>query len=450
MKILVIELPGAHPDILFRNEQLVNVRRLMELGCYGKLNNVVPVSPLLSNLCMVFSQDPGTLGVYGLFGRVDYSYKKVKIDPITLEGTNLRSLISDNGGQSFLINQEAAWMKEVKSSITQANQVNYPELDQAVVDYSQDGFDRVKQILLGKKWDCLHFIENGLGEIQKIFWHFYDPNHPLYQKDSSYQAIIPAYYEFLDRQIGELLELIDDETAVMLVSGFGYHPIKGVFNLNDWLIREGWLVLNQKPRSVTPMSGLDINWDTTKAWAVGGDYAQIFLNIRGREQKGSISKDVVLELRKELKHELESIPDAQGNCLENQVFRPEEIYKNIHNISPDLIIYLGGKSWQCNDDVGHTRLYHPQPMTLLKTALPNTTGAFILASVNNPLSGEIHNAHVLDIVPTLLDVAGYDIPASMQGRSLVSGFAALRSREPLSQKEHDLLRERLSGLGYIS
>src|ERR1700719_3137156 len=49
-------------------------------------------------------------------------------------------------------------------------------------------------------------------------------------------------------------------------------------------------------------------------------------------------------------------------------------------------------------------------------------GMFILAAPNCPLQGEYQGARLLDIAPTLLDLAGYEIPPSMQGRSLVAGM----------------------------
>jgi len=76
---------------------------------------------------------------------------------------------------------------------------------------------------------------------------------------------------------------------------------------------------------------------------------------------------------------------------------------------------------------------------------------FILASANNPLHAEVHGARLLDMSPTLLQLAGEDIPISMQGKSLVAGIDLEQgSNAGLSQDEEELLRERLSGLGYIS
>jgi predicted AlkP superfamily phosphohydrolase/phosphomutase len=76
-------------------------------------------------------------------------------------------------------------------------------------------------------------------------------------------------------------------------------------------------------------------------------------------------------------------------------------------------------------------------------------GAFILAAPNCPLSGEIEGVHLVDLAPTLLALGGYDVPPSMQGRSLVSGGVAGVLEPALSFSDEELVRQRLSGLGYI-
>src|SRR5262249_60184562 len=42
MKILVIGLDCAAPELLFGDPRLENFRRLMEAGCYGRLESIVP------------------------------------------------------------------------------------------------------------------------------------------------------------------------------------------------------------------------------------------------------------------------------------------------------------------------------------------------------------------------------------------------------------------------
>ena len=63
----------------------------------------------------------------------------------------------------------------------------------------------------------------------------------------------------------------------------------------------------------------------------------------------------------------------------------------------------------------------------------------MLASANNPLHGELAGAHLLDIAPTLLELGGYDVPTSMQGRSLVAGHA-VGSLSPHSFGDEELVR----------
>ena len=59
-------------------------------------------------------------------------------------------------------------------------------------------------------------------------------------------------------------------------------------------------------------------------------------------------------------------------------------------------------------------------------------------------------ARLLDIAPTLMDLGGYEIPASMQGRSLVAGNVSATSGGPdYAPDDETIIRDRLSGLGYI-
>src|ERR1700694_461777 len=52
MKTLVIGLDSAAPEILFKDERLTNFRRLMEGGCYGELETIIPPITVPAWMCM--------------------------------------------------------------------------------------------------------------------------------------------------------------------------------------------------------------------------------------------------------------------------------------------------------------------------------------------------------------------------------------------------------------
>lgn len=75
-------------------------------------------------------------------------------------------------------------------------------------------------------------------------------------------------------------------------------------------------------------------------------------------------------------------------------------------------------------------------------------GCFVLVSANSPISGEYKDGSTADIAPTLVELTGYPLPSSIEGKSWVAGME-LKSTLGLSEEEEAILRERLSGLGYI-
>ncbi len=75
-------------------------------------------------------------------------------------------------------------------------------------------------------------------------------------------------------------------------------------------------------------------------------------------------------------------------------------------------------------------------------------GCFVLVSANNPINGEYNDGASADIAPTLLELAGYPLPSTVEGKSWVAG-RELKSSSGLTSEEEEILRDRLSGLGYI-
>ena len=488
MKILVLGLDSAEPEILFGDERLTNIRNLMELGCFGKLKSVVPPEAVPAWMSMATSKDPGSLGIYGSYNRVDHTYNKLlSVNSKSVHEPTIWEHIAKEEKRSILIgvppsypphqlngicvgcymtpdlsDVEYTFPKNIKDEIANAvgdYRVDVPDpfshdkdtLKDQIFDMSRTQFDLVRYFLQHEQWDYFQFVDIGLERIQRGFWRYYDPQHQGYEPDNPYQSVILDYYLHLDQQLGTLFEYLDDETIVLVVSDHGAQHLEGGICVNEWLVGEGLLSLYKYPDKVTPFEELDVNWDKTFAWVQEGVYGRINLNVRGRELNGVIDLADYEEVREGIKSRLEAIPDDKGNPLGMLVFKPEEIYTQVRDVAPDLILHCGALPYRSIGSVGHKTIYAHGEESGVNGFSHSQYGIFILASANNPLSGEINGAHILDIAPTLLELAGYDIPASMQGKSLVSDRSL---DEPpssdLTAEEEAILRERLSGLGYIS
>ena len=79
MKISVLGLDCAAPEVVFGDERLKNICSLMARGVYGRLESVIPPITVPASMCFSTSQDPGSLGVYGFRNRRDHSYDKLGI-----------------------------------------------------------------------------------------------------------------------------------------------------------------------------------------------------------------------------------------------------------------------------------------------------------------------------------------------------------------------------------
>jgi predicted AlkP superfamily phosphohydrolase/phosphomutase len=484
MKICVLGLDCAAPEVIFGDERLVNLRRLMEAGVYGRLESVTPPITVPAWMCMCTSQDPGSLGVYGFRNRVDHSYEKLGFaNSASIKALAIWDQLAREGKRSIIVGVPPNYPPRRINGIsigcfltpdTTKNEFTHPaslkaKLSELVGEYPvdvknfrTDSKDWLKEeifkmsekqwkvvhwLLKEQEWDYFHFVDIGLDRMHHGFWNFFDEKHVQFQPGNPYQNAIPEYYLWLDEQIGKALELLDENTMVLVVSDHGAQRLDGGIAVNEWLIRGGLLVLNDYPQTLTPFDRLNVNWSRTRAWSEGGYYARVFFNVQGREPQGILPAEQYGNFQNELKAKFEALTDDKGQPLNSLVFKPKEIYRNVRNIAPDLIVHFGGLYWRSIGTVGHKAIHVQENDTGPDGCNHAQYGMFILAAPNCPLQGEYQGARLLDIAPTLLDLAGYEIPESMQGRSLVTGME--KKSQGGGADDEKIIHDRLAGLGYV-
>ena len=199
MKILVIGLDSAQPEILFGNDNLENLRRLMGYGCYGRLAGENLESKETAWVSLLTSRPAGQFPA----SSPEFSRLASPLDDDN-EDQWVWSPIRSQGKQAII---QVSW--EIAKS--KKNQ-----LIDSVYAGNRKVFDQAREFVQGTEWEFLLLVDQGLDQLhQAEFSGFLDQGSTL------------GYYLHLDTQIGALLELLDDETVVLVVSPYGSPPLNG-------------------------------------------------------------------------------------------------------------------------------------------------------------------------------------------------------------------------------
>jgi predicted AlkP superfamily phosphohydrolase/phosphomutase len=204
---------------------------------------------------------------------------------------------------------------------------------------------------------------------------------------------------------------------VMIVSDHGAQSMVGGIQVNEWLMREGYLQLIEQPESPLPIGKASIDWGGTRVWADGGYYSRIFFNVRSREPEGIVDPADYEALRDEVIAGLEALGDERGEPIGTRVFRPEELYHEVNGVAPDLICYFGNLTWRAIGTLGDGRIHVRENDTGPDDANHAKMGVYIMAGPGMPEVAP-ERATLFDIAPTVLTAMGFDVPADMQGRPM--------------------------------
>ena len=465
-KVLVVGLDCAPPAVLFRTgaehplglkDQLPNLSRLIGEGIYGPLSSSIPCITVPAWTSMLSSKDPGVLGFYGFRNRADHSYDRMSIAtgnaihekrvwdilgeadktsvvvgvpqtyPIRpLKGHLISSFLTPNTERQYTYPHELRYEidralegRPYDVDVGQFRTEDKDYLLRQIQDMTEKRFTVIKYLLREKPWDFFMFVEIGLDRIHHGMWKFWDPTHSKYEPGNPYEHAIPDYYRYLDRELGELLALLDDETVMLVVSDHGAKGMEGGFAVNEWLRREGLLVLKEEPRyeGLVPFEKVEVDWEKTTAWGAGGYYARIFMNVEGREPMGKIPARDYEKVRDELKEMIEALPDHEGKPMGSVVFKPQELYREVRNVAPDLMVYFGNLRWRSVGSFGLPQLYTFENDTGPDDANHDQDGIFVLWEPRRDHGGRyVEGLQLMDVAPTVLDLMEVPVPVDMQGK----------------------------------
>jgi len=462
LKLVVIGLDCLEPSLVDQwLVELPTFARLRAVGAWGTMNSCTPPITVPAWSVMMSSCDPGTLGVYGFRNRTDHSYAGLgfatsdwireprlwdhlsqagktccligvpgTFPPSPVNGSMISCFLTPKGATDWTyppeLKQKVAQLLDGKEYLFDVNDFRTADKERILADIlemTRRRFTVARGLYQEQKPDFFMMVEMGSDRIHHGFWHTMDPQHRKYDPKSPFASAIKDYYKLLDREMASFLELVDfSNTTVVVISDHGAKRLDGGICVNDWLRREGYLVLKSNPAPGTTLQKCDIDWTQTTAWGEGGYYARIFLNVRGREPQGIVPPEDYEKFRGELGHKLNAIPDDQGKPIKTVSHKPQHLYPRVRGIAPDLITIFGDLHWRAVGTLGYDSLYLFENDTGPDEANHAQHGFYSWFQPGVAPAREPRAIDILDVMPTALKTLGLPIPRHALGKAL--DFAA--------------------------
>ncbi|RLI74042.1 hypothetical protein DRP04_15145 [Archaeoglobales archaeon] len=348
----------------------------------------------------------------------------------------------------------------------------------ADVNYTDERKAKVTLYLMKNyDWDFFMVVFVNLDAVQHFFWRYMDTTHPGYdpEKAKKYGDAILNCYKKYDGFIGKMLDVIDDETTVIVMSDHGFGPLYKELHLNKWLMDKNLLKVKEKKdipfhRYLLSRTGLtremvatlvnklhlekiaksmpkrlkralpshyvpfEIDWSRTKAYSVA-THGLLYINLKGRNPSGIVEPgEEYEELRNYIIRELYKLKDPEnGKKIVVRVYKREELYRGKYvNKAPDLLV-MTDMTYQNIGTLDNTLLrpsWKPEEgkLSLLTKQRPLASGShrmegiFIMKGENVKRNEKIKNAEIIDIAPTILHMMGVPVPLDMDGKVLKDAF----------------------------
>lgn len=538
-RVFILGLDGADWKILdhmIERGIMPTLKTMKDKGAWGALNSTIPPMTCPAWISFGTGKNPGRFGVYYFTMKRKNSYEEAPYyfvrDP---KGEHFWDILSNKGKKVGIVNipiihdpyeingfmisgfttpnkNYRIGKKEVEEGISPS--ISYPpglmeDLVENIGEYHVDPPEKytdqwarmsveerfrsfLKTMQIRKK-ALVHLARSREWDLMATDIMLTDRLcHELYQviaedgvkydtdKGREFRDTIENIYSEVDLVIKEIREAVGEDCYFFIMSDHGFGNQTGKFAINDWLIKNGYMVMKgaqtgtkkEKPslklrtfhllsrisrkfglslfieklmkklpakmRSTVPTPFIkfriqDVDWTKTKAYY--RNLGQIYINIKGREPEGSVDEAKREELVDEIISKLkEDCRDHFGNSDQLRILKGQEIYhgKYLEN-APDIYFDVGAddqKEFYAVDtqrgfrsifmkDPEHTYGFHRQK------------GIFVLDHPSS-MPGEHEDLDLMDLCPTVLHIFGEEIPSDIDGKFLSDVFK--EGSEPVSRK----------------
>lgn len=275
-------------------------------------------------------------------------------------------------------------------------------------------------------FDLLTSVWTATDRVGHMFWRFRDPEHPLYtpEGDKKYGRALEQTYEKMDSIVGNVIPKLAENDLLLVISDHGFGTFHSGFNVNTWLVRNGYAVLKGQTDAATA-SGTkkwlqDFDWRRTKVYAIG--LSSVYLNLKGREGRGIVDPAEAEALVAELRGKLLAVthPDT-GEKIFEEVYSTREVYTGAAaKDAPDIVLGYRRKYQSTKSTVSGS-----VPADLFKPCTDKWSGehaANNMASMPGILFANRSlepDPAIIDMARTVFDYLSLEPPADFEGKSVL-------------------------------
>ncbi|MDX1747075.1 MAG: alkaline phosphatase family protein, partial [Halobacteriales archaeon] len=242
----------------------------------------------------------------------------------------------------------------------------------------------------------------------------YDPGEdPEYQMDGGAppkpenRELFMKFYRQVDEYLGEIRAMLPDDVTLIVASDHGFTSLDYEVNCNTWLEEQGWLTYDDEDHDELN----DIGDDARAYSLIPGRF---YINLEGREPRGSVPEEEYEAVRDELKSELEAWEGPNGTKVAERVVVKEEAFRGDHDaIAPDLVVIPNHGFDLKSGFKSKESVFSHGP----RNGMHSFDNATLL--VDDP-DVAIEDADLFDIAPTILELMEPDVARTeFDGASLV-------------------------------
>jgi len=520
-RIFIIGWDGATWDLIkpwVAEGKLPNIAKIMKQGVHGPLRSTLPPMTFPAWSSFMTGVNPGKHGILDFTRQRSGTYeiefvnggqrkaptfwqllseagKKVisvsvpctfppeKVNGVMISGFDAPGM----GGKGAMVDERGMYPPELHSELqTQVgghpigafivNDINsgHPERGlQSMVDTVRRKADTVKYLMRNKEWDCCMILFGESDGVGHHFWKHCDPKSPLFQEEpSDLRDSIFKVYEELDKQTGEMLDMLPEDTTLLMMSDHGFGGVSNwVLYPNCWLQERGFLDLRgggwrrwsrfvdavkmqavsrlpaKVKRAIYRLSRRRIgaieasvrysmiNWSETRAYFEENPYYPgLWVNLKGRQPQGTVEPGAEYnQVCNQLIEELESwVHPESGQPIVEKAYRREDVYTGPALAeAPDVVVKwaehegytyafkLSSKS----KNMAWTEAVDPSTKQNLafftgKSGSHRDDGIFLALGPVIKADAGTDKASIMDVAPTILHLSGVPIPKEMDGRVL--------------------------------